>query len=114
MTIDNYSYGRVRIGNTVYDDDLVVYPDAVKPHWEPREEEHLSPEDIRDVLDFQPDLLVIGQGDTAVMELTPDTKRVLNQLGIKWVARPTAEAVELFNEYQSPGGKAVGIFHLGP
>lgn len=113
MTIDNYSYGRLRIGDAVYEDDLIVYPEAVKPHWEPQEEENLSPVDIRDVLDFQPDLLVIGQGDTPVMELTPDTKRVLYQLKIEWVARPTAEAVELFNEYQAPGRKTVGIFHLG-
>ena len=114
MQIDDYSYGRLRIRDAVYEDDLVVYPERVQPRWSHREDERVSPVDIRDVLDYQPDLLIIGQGDSQVMELTPDTRQVLAQLGIEWVARSTGEAVELFNEYQAPGRRTVGIFHLGP
>jgi hypothetical protein len=113
MTIDDYSYGRVRIGDRVYEDDMVVYPDKVEPHWFHREEERVTPLDIRDVLDYRPDMLIIGQGDSPVMELTPDTKQRLDELGIPWVARATGEAVLLFNEYQPLYKKVVGILHVG-
>ncbi|MGE5308918.1 MAG: MTH938/NDUFAF3 family protein [Deltaproteobacteria bacterium] len=114
MQIDDYAYGRVRMGDKVYESDLIVYPDKVVEGWSRKEEERLSPTDIRDVLDFQPAMLIIGQGDSEVLELTPDMKVMLSRLGIDWVARPTGEAVLLFNEYQPIQKRTVGLFYLGP
>lgn len=114
MQIDNYSYGRLRIKERVYEEDLVVFPDKVSTNWSRKEEERIAPVDIRDVLDYQPELLVVGQGDSPVMELTPDTKRVLFQLGIPWVAAANDDAVAMFNDYEQERKKVVGLFHLGP
>ncbi len=114
MQIEDYSYGRVRIDGKVFENDLVVYPDKIAADWYRKEEERVSPVDIRDVLDYQPAMLIVGQGDSPVMVLTPETRSVLGMLKIPFVERPTGEAVLIFNEYQQEGTKAVGLFHLGP
>jgi hypothetical protein len=105
----------MRIGGKLYEEDLVLYPDGkIETDWYRKEEERVSPVDIRSVLDYQPELVIVGQGDRGSMVVTPDSRDALSLLGIGLIEKPTGDAVLLFNEYQQEGRKTVGLFHLGP
>ena len=68
-------------------------------------------DDLQEVLRYQPEVLVIGQGKPGLMKAGADLVKQLNQLGIEVHSAPTAKAVKLYNQL-SPGKKVVAALHL--
>jgi len=112
MRIDSYSFGVMKVGGAEYRADLIVFPDRIRSNWWRRQGHSLAVEDLDDVLDFKPDVLVIGKGASGLMEIPPSTKKVLQKEGIEVIAKNTGQAWGLFNEQIKKGRKVVGAFHL--
>jgi hypothetical protein len=112
MRIDSYSFGVMKVDGTEYRADLIVFPDRIRSNWWRRQGHSLAVEDLDDVLDFKPDVLVIGKGAPGLMEIPPSTKKVLQEEGIEVIAENTGQAWGLFNEQIKKGRKVVGAFHL--
>jgi len=111
LKIEAYSFGRMVIEGKEYTSDLIVYPDRVDAGWW-REEGHLlKPVDLKEVLTVSPRVLVVGTGCYGVMKISPELPRYLEERGIELIARPTSEAVLLFNQL-SEKKQVVGAFHL--
>jgi len=112
MRIDSYSFGVMKVGGTEYTADLIVFPERIRSNWWRRQGHSLAVEDLDDVLDFKPDVLVIGKGASGLMEIPASTKKVLQEEGIEVIAENTGQAWGLFNEQIKKGRKVVGAFHL--
>lgn len=104
MKIEAYEFGTITIDGTAYRRDLKIVGGKVKPDWWRKEGHNLLIVDIEDILEARPDVLVVGQGDPGLMEVSGEVKTRLRRLGIELIARPTRQASEAFNAL--PSGKS--------
>lgn len=110
--INSYSFGHMSVDDKQYDEDLIVFPDRVKSHWWRNESHVLREDDLLDVIEYKPDLLIIGTGSSGRMHIEPAAKDSLRQKGIKCIEDLTGKAARLFNKEMDKGVKVAGAFHL--
>lgn len=99
--IENYQFGSVTIDGKTYGSDLLIYPGRVEEGWWRQEGHYLRLEDIEQVLDTQPDTLVVGTGFFGRMQVDPEVPKALKRKGIGLVACRTKEACAEFNRLRS-------------
>lgn len=107
--IESYEFGRIKVKGRVYTSDILILHDKVKENWWRKEGHRLSLEDLKEVIEFRPEILIIGTGHNGRMAVPEEVKKFFEERGIKTVALPTREAVRVFNEIIA---KKVGAFHL--
>ena len=112
MRIDSYSFGVMKIEGAEYRADLIVFPDRIKPNWWRKQGHSLAIEDLRDALDFEPEVLIVGKGASGMMVIPALTKEMIQGKGIELIAYNTGQAWGVFNEQVEKGRKVVGAFHL--
>jgi hypothetical protein len=112
MKIDAYSFGSMTVEGRVYDKDLIVFPDRVKSGWWRKEGHTLLIEDLEEVLNYKPQVLVVGRGAYGVMEIPLSTKEALKRHSIEVIDKDTDEACKIFNRLIQEGKRVVGAFHL--
>jgi dienelactone hydrolase len=110
--IDAYSFGRIRVSGDDFRDDLIVFPDKVEPYWRRRDAHLLSVADLDTVIEYSPDLLVVGTGATGRLRLEPATREALRQKGIDCIDERTDRAWQIFNDEIQQDRRVVGAFHL--
>ena len=111
MTIDSYKFGEIVIEGIKYTSDIIVFPHRVMGGWWRKEGHRLSPEDLGEVIIERPAVLVVGTGDSGLMEVPPRTRQFLEARGIELVAQPTDQAWRTYNQL-SPSKKVVAALHL--
>jgi hypothetical protein len=109
--IEAYRFGRMRINDGTYTTDVLVFPDRVKSDWWRLEGHKLSVEDLDEVLQAKPEILVVGTGYYGLMKVLPETAAHLQREGIRVIAEKTGDAYHTFNEL-SKAKRVVGAFHL--
>lgn len=111
-TIESYSFGRMIINGTTYSKDVLIYPDnsILSPWW--RGSGHqLELSDIDKMLEFNPQIIVVGTGASGLMRPSVALQSTLLEKGIELIALPTAEAVKMYNEMIAIK-QTGGCFHL--
>jgi len=114
MIIEFYSFGRMTIQGHTYTSDLKIIRGEIHPNWWRKEGHSLCLEDIKDITEAMPELLIVGLGAYGVMKIPSMVMEELNSLGIECRAFPTAKAVKVFNQLFKELGKdqVSGAFHL--
>lgn len=112
MRIDAYLYGSMTVDGKVYKKDLIIFPDRIKPDWWRKEGHLLSVEDLIEVIQAKPQVLIVGTGDSGFMHVPLTTKLGLKEKNIELIAKDTDKAAQLFNEQMQMGKNVVGAFHL--
>ncbi len=97
MKINSYSFGRITVNGKEYTGDIKIINGTVKPNWWRRQGHLLQLEDIDDIVEASPKVLVVGTGSAGVMRIDPQVEEQLSNLGIRLEAARSAQAVELFN-----------------
>ena len=115
--IDSYDFGEVVVGGKKYTSDVIIYPDRVKDDWWRKESHQLCTEDLEDVLDKEPDVIVVGTGNPGMMRVLPETEKLIKSRGIRLFVQPTQEACQTYNQLsssQSAGsiGRVIALLHL--
>lgn len=111
MKIDYYSFGRITIDGKDYSSDVIIYPDRVNSSWWRKEGHRLDIEDLKDILESKPEILIVGTGAYGTMVVPGETEEFLKRKGIKLIADNTKSACETFNSL-SGSGKVVAALHL--
>ncbi len=109
--IDSYEFGRIVINGKRYNSDLIVFPDKVRDGWWRKEGHRLHVEDLKDVLEAKPEVLVVGTGYSGLMTVPPETRKYVESEGIELIAQRTAEACKTFNRLVQ-SRKVVAALHL--
>jgi hypothetical protein len=109
--IDSYGFGRIVINGKRYNSDLIVFSDKVRDGWWRKEGHRLHVEDLKDVLESKPEVLVVGTGYSGLMRIPLETRRYVESEGIEFLAQKTAEACETFNRLVK-SRKVVAALHL--
>ena len=112
MHIDSYRFGEMLVNGRSYSSDLIIFGDRIEDQWW-RENGHLvRAEDLVEVLQTRPDVLVVGRGKLGAMKIPAETQDAIEDAGIQLVHARTEEAVSVFNQIASTGKNVVGAFHL--
>ena len=112
MKISNYQFGKINVGDATVTSDLIVYPENYQDHWWRKQGHELQTEDLQSIVEFQPDVLVVGTGYFGRMQIPRETQDYLQQQGIQLVSARTSEAVKKFNQLQQQSAKVVAALHL--
>lgn len=110
-TIDFYDFGLMVVDGKKYSSDIIIFPDEVKSGWRRRRGHELCLEDIADVLEQRPEVLVIGTGASGLMKVSPEVRKAAQARGIRIIAETTDKASKTYNEL-SCSQKVVAAFHL--
>jgi hypothetical protein len=109
--IDSYEFGRIVINGKRYDSDLIVFSDKVRSGWWRKEGHRLHVEDLKEVLEVKPEVLVVGTGYSGLMTVPPETRKYIESTGIELMVQKTTEACETFNRLVK-SRKVVAALHL--
>lgn len=109
--IESYQFGRIVIDGKAHHKDVIILPDRVISGWWRKEGHALHPQDLEAVLEAAPEVLVVGQGASGLMRVTPETEQALHAAGIELIALPTGRAVETYNRLRGERAVAAAL-HL--
>lgn len=111
--IDSYSFGRMQIGQKLYNNDLIIFPDGrIQDSWWRKDGHKLRLKDLSNVIKKRPNLIIAGTGANGRMSALPEVKPFLADQGIEFIALPTAKAADVYNEKKESGAKICACFHL--
>jgi hypothetical protein len=112
VKVKSYEFGRIEINSTVYTSDVIIYDDYVKSSWWRKEGHYLQIEDIEEILNVKPDVIIIGTGKFDTMKVSSEVKKELKSRGVEAVCANTDEACKRHNEISGRGKKVVTALHL--
>jgi hypothetical protein len=97
-----------------YTSDVIIFPGKVLVDWRRREGHRLQIDDLKEVLNAepQPEVFVVGTGYSGLMEVSHEVEELLSSRGIKVMHQPTKQACRTFNELLKSGRRVVAAFHL--
>ncbi len=122
--IEEYQFGEIIINGKKYTHDIEIrvrknpsqkYEFEVLDWW--RKEGHIIDiDDIKQCLEINPQIIIIGTGAYGVAKITQELKEFLEKKKIKLISDHTGEAVKTFNilleRKEEEIGAMVGFFHL--
>jgi len=109
--IDSYEFGEIIVDGKSYTSDVIIYPDRVDDKWWRKEGHKLQVEDVKNIIDLKPQLLIVGTGYSGFLEIASRTKHVLEENGIELLAANTKKACHKFNEI-SKTKRVIAALHL--
>ena len=112
MRISEYEFGKVAVAGKTYTSDVIVTPEQVIDFWWRKEGHNLQIEDLDDIMNAKPDMLIIGTGFYGRMQVPDATKHYLEERGIKVLQAKTRDAVTEFNQLQKEYARIVAALHL--
>ncbi len=112
MKIKSYEFGRIEIDDKVYTSDVIIYDDHVNSSWWRKEGHYLQIEDIEEILNVKPDIIIIGTGKFDTMKVSNEVKKELKSRDIEFMYANTDEACKRHNEISGSSKKVVTALHL--
>ena len=109
--IDSYSFDNTTIDGKKFTKDLIIFPEKINSNWRRKTGHLLTETDITEILDYKPEVLIIGTGASGLMKVDDKLKEKLKALEIEFVIKKTAEAVTEYNRVYKDK-KVVCALHL--
>ena len=109
--IEEYQFGRIVIDGCEYRRDVIILPESIKADWWRLEGHLLQVADLQDVLAAAPDVLIVGTGNSGVMQVADEVRQRLAAEGIELHALRTPLACEEYNRRLGRGDVAAAL-HL--
>ncbi|MHA1650657.1 MAG: Mth938-like domain-containing protein [Candidatus Helarchaeota archaeon] len=111
MKIESYEFGRIVIDAKSYSTDVIIYPDRVRANWWRKKGHELHKEDIQEIIEAKPEILIIGTGNSGYLKVSNKIRQYIESKGIELKVVRTQEACTLFNKL-STDRKVVAACHL--
>ena len=96
--LSDYTFGQIKIDGKNYSSDLIISQGKVIPDWWRTEGHLLYLSDMEDVLNFKPQVLVIGTGFYGVMKIDNSLRTYCKDKEIVLAEFLTGKAVEYYNK----------------
>ena len=110
--IDSYSFGRIVIDGRSYTADVIVFPNRVVDSWWRKEGHRLDIEDLKEVFEEKPEVLIVGIGSWGLVRVPTETRDYVKSKGIELIIQRTKEACETYNRLKQSERKLVAALHL--
>jgi hypothetical protein len=112
IMIEQYSFGDIVVNSVRYTNDMKIVQGKVVPEWWRQRGHSVDVDDIQDILQSGPDIVVLGKGSPGMMKATRALREFLKDQNIKLIEEKTAKAVETFNRLLKEGQDIAAGFHL--
>jgi hypothetical protein len=109
--IDSYKFGTIVVDGKKYKKDIIVFPDKIIPDWRRKTGHLLIEDDVKEILNYNPYVLIIGTGASGLMKVDDSLKIKIKNSGIDLIIKKTPEAVAAYNKISSIK-KTVFALHL--
>ena len=111
MKIESFTFGSITIEGKTYTGVVIVYPDRVEESWSREEEHRPQIREFTDIVNAEPDILIIGTGYAGVLSIPDQIRNYLTSKGIEVRVEKTRQAIEMFNELRNKE-KVVAVLHI--
>jgi hypothetical protein len=112
MKIDSFSFGEIGIGSKTYGSDILIVDGKVVSPWVREDGHYLSINDLKEIMKYDFDVLVIGKGTDGFMEVDPEVIDKLKEKGIKYYVEESENAVITYNDLVDKKKNVVLAIHL--
>lgn len=112
MMIENFSFGNIVVNGITYTNDIKIIQGKVTPTWWRKNGHQVNIDDIQDIIDANPNILVLGKGKPGMMKSTPSLCEFLKQNDIDLIEEKTSKAIKTFNRLFKHGKNVCAGFHL--
>ena len=116
MRLEYPAFGRIIVDGKTYEHDIVIYPSGnveKRKKWLSKGKHgtshKLDPDELREYLKEDFDVLVVGTGMYGYLSLLPGSRELVKDKEVHEL--PTGKAVELFNELWGKK-RVLAIFHV--
>jgi hypothetical protein len=111
----DHGWGYVEVAGQGTFRDVKLWPGGGRG-WDWRETgtDHrpgIQPGDVTELLEHQPDVVVLSRGRAGRLGVCPETLALLEGRGIATRCAGTAEAFEVYNTLVAEGSRVAGLFH---
>ena len=117
--IQEYHFGSIIINNETYTKDVEARWTGEVLLWKRQESHVIDIEDVKSAVEQNPEIIVIGVGESGMARITEGAQNFIIEAGIKLITDKTGEAVRTFNvicdeslEEEGKQEKVIGLFHL--
>jgi hypothetical protein len=111
--IEGYDFGRIAVDGKSYTSDVIVSSEGIlKSSWWRNESHRIAREDVADILDFNPEIVVFGLGYHGRVRVEREVESLLREKGIEVEKLRSREAVERFNDLLEKKKRVVLAIHL--
>lgn len=111
--IKEFSFGRIVVDDVTFTSDIKIIDGKVITEWWRKSGHRVDIEDIQDIVDARPDIVVIGKGSPGLMKTSSSVRKHLKNSGIELIEEKTAKAIHTFNRLSLADEKVVAGFHVG-
>jgi len=111
MIISEYKFGKMKIGEQSFDQDLIILPDRIISSWWRKEGHFLQLEDFEGFLDQLPEQIIIGTGKYGMMKVASELIQWLEARKIKLFIGNTDLAIQEYNNLPDKS-KVIAALHL--
>lgn len=111
IVIEHYDFGQIVINGKRYTQDLIIFPDRVADGWWRNEGHRLSINDLKDVVQAKPEVLIVGTGYSGLMKVPAEVKERMKSENIELIVENTREACKIYNRLAQTRN-VVAAFHL--
>ena len=110
--IDEYAFGRIVVEGRRYADDIKIIQGRIISEWWRKSGHTVEIDDVKDLLNPKPDILVIGKGEPGLMRSAASLRAWLDENHVQLIEERTSRAVETFNRLRKEGKNISAGFHL--
>jgi len=96
--IQSYNFGKITINENSYNSDLIIYKNEINDKWWRKEGHNLCIDDIQEIINKKPDILIIGTGAYGLMKVPPELINYLEKINIQVIVKKTKEACVEYNK----------------
>ena len=110
--IDSYRFGQIVVDGKRYTNDIIIFPSRIKDNWWRREGHRIDIEDLKEVVQEKPEILVLGTGYFGFVRVPAEVKEYVKAKGIELITQKTQDACNTFNSLIKSGKKVVAGLHI--
>jgi len=111
--ITDFSFGKIVVNDRTYTDDIKIVRGQVISDWWRKRGHRVDVEDIADILEASPEIVVIGKGSPGLMRTSAPLRERLATHNIGLIEKKTSQAIQVFNTLFQEGEKVAAGFHVG-
>jgi len=111
VKVDSFRRGQITIDGKRYTSDVIIFPHRVKDGWWRKIGHQVCPEDVEEIVQEKPEILLVGTGEEEMVKVLPETQHYLGEQGIELITQATDEAWQTYNQLCS-SRKIIAALHL--
>lgn len=110
--ITEFSFGKIVVNGKTYKNDIKIIGGRVISEWWRKSGHRVEVEDITDILEAEPEVVVIGKGSPGLLKSTASLRDYLAANHIELIEKKTSKAIDEFNGLLEQGRKVAAGFHI--